>query len=99
MGDVIMDDPVVIMRMVERIIAVLIGGLAIYLGYRLFFHLPFEHDHEGQLVLPGIKIVLSRVGPGVFFAAFGTVVLFYSITTPITVNDSITAEVPGSLTV
>lgn len=48
---------VVILRMVERITAVLIGGLGIYFGYRLFFHLPFEHDHEGQLELPGVKIV------------------------------------------
>jgi len=81
-----MDDPVAILRMIERILAVLIGGLAIYLGYRLFFHLPFERSHEGQLELPGVKIVLSRVGPGVFCAAFGTVVLFYSLTTKIHID-------------
>ena len=74
-----MDDPVSILRMVERLTAVLIGGFSIWLGYRLFFHLPFDKDQEGQLVLPGVKIVLSRVGPGVFFAAFGTAVLFYSL--------------------
>jgi len=83
-----MDDTVIIMRMVERITVVLIGGLAIYFGYRLFFHLPFQHDNKGQLELPGVKIVLSRVGPGVFFAAFGTLVLFYSLTTPIKITQS-----------
>jgi hypothetical protein len=81
-----MDDPVAIMRMVERITAVLIGGLAIYLGYRLFFHLPFSRDHEGQLELPGVKVVLSRVGPGVFFAAFGSLVLLYSFTNPVIIT-------------
>jgi len=79
---------VIILRMAERIIAVLIGGLSIYLGYKLFFHLPFQHDNEGQLELPGVKIVLSRVGPGVFFATFGTIVLFYSLTSPIKVGEN-----------
>lgn len=83
-----MDDPVAMMRMLERIIAVLIGGLAIYLGYRLFFHLPFENNHEGQLELPGVKIVLSRVGPGVFFAAFGSLVLYYSFTEEVKIERS-----------
>ena len=92
-----MDDPVVILRMLERIIAVIISGLSIYFGYRLFFHLPFERGHEGQLELPGVKIVLSRVGPGVFFAAFGTVVLFYSLTTPINVKDMIINVGPEQL--
>lgn len=83
-----MDDPITTLRMLERIIAVLIGGLAIYLGYRLFFHLPFERSHEGELQLPGVKIVLSRVGPGVFFAAFGSLVLYYSLTEEVKVSRS-----------
>ena len=73
-----MDEAVMVLRMTERIIAVLIGGFSIYLGYRLFFHLPFERSHKGELELPGVKIVLSRVGPGVFFGVFGTLVLYYS---------------------
>ena len=87
-----MDEIVPILRMLERIIAVLIGGFSIYLGYRLFFHLPFERGHEGELELPGIKIVLSRVGPGVFFGVFGTVVLFYSFDNPVAVNGNDRAE-------
>lgn len=81
-----MDDPVSILRMLERIIVVVIGGIAIYLGYRLFFHLPFERSHKGELELPGVKIVLSRVGPGVFFAAFGSIVLYYSLTEEVRVT-------------
>ena len=87
-----MDDPVTILRMMERILAVLIGGMAIYLGYRLFFHLPFERGHKGELELPGVKIVLSRVGPGVFFAAFGSIVLFFSLTEQVSVTRSVQSQ-------
>ena len=52
----------------------------------MFFHLPFEKSHEGTLELPGIKIVLSRVGPGIFFGVFGTLVMFYSLTTPVQIG-------------
>lgn len=78
-----MDEPVEILRMFERIIAVMIGGFSIYLGYRLFFHLPYEKSHQGELELPGVKIVLSRVGPGIFFGVFGTLVMYYSLTNPV----------------
>ena len=82
-----MDEAVMVLRMTERIIAVLIGGFSIYLGYRLFFHLPFEKSHEGTLELPGVKIVLSRVGPGIFFGVFGTLVMYYSLTTPVEIDN------------
>ena len=80
-----MDDPVVL-RMLERIIGVLIAGMAIFLGYRLFFHLPFQNDGRGKIELPGVKVVLSRVGPGIFFAAFGSIILYYSLTSTVSVN-------------
>lgn len=64
------------LRALERIIAVLIGGFAIYLGYQLFLNLPTQTDSSGKIVLPGnISIYLSRVGPGAFFALFGTIVV------------------------
>ncbi len=89
-----MDDPVAILRMFERIIAVVIAGISIYLGYRLFFHLPFEHTNEGQIELPGVKVVLSRVGPGIFFAAFGSIILYFSLTTQITVDNKVYLNKP-----
>ena len=70
-----MDENIALVRMFERILVVLVGGLSIYLGYRLFFHLPMEKRSGGELTFPGMKVVLTRVGPGVFFAAFGSVVL------------------------
>lgn len=81
-----MDENIALVRMFERILVVLFGGLSIYLGYRLFFHLPMEKRSGGELTFPGMKIVLTRVGPGVFFAAFGSVVLLYSLTNPIRVK-------------
>jgi len=70
----------VIMRAIERILAVLIGGLSVYLGYNLFLHLPEQTDSAGKIILPGnISVYLSRVGPGVFFALFGVVVVALSL--------------------
>jgi hypothetical protein len=74
-----MDELIPALRMLERIIVVGFGGLSIFLGYKLFFHLPNNTDHKGQIELPGIKLVLSRVGPGIFFCAFGSIILFQSI--------------------
>jgi len=72
-------DPV-LFRPLERILAVLIGGISIYLGYRLFLHLPEKTDSQGRIVLPGnISVYLSRVGPGVFFALFGAAVVALSL--------------------
>jgi hypothetical protein len=57
-----------------------IGGISIYLGYRLFLKLPEKTDSQGKVVLPGnISIYLSRVGPGVFFALFGAAVIALSL--------------------
>jgi len=79
----------VIMRAIERILAVLIGGLSVYLGYNLFLHLPEQTDSAGKIVLPGnISVYLSRVGPGVFFALFGVVVVALSLYKGIIYSDS-----------
>jgi len=65
-----------VFRMVERLIDVMIGGGCVYLGYRLFVAMPEKSDSEGKIVLPGgVSIWLSRVGPGIFFALFGVVLV------------------------
>src|SRR5262245_31307175 len=78
-------DHIIVLRLAERMLSVLIGGMAIYLGYRLFLAIPNATDAEGRFKLPwNTSIVLSRIGPGVFFALFGSVIvgssLFRSIT-------------------
>ncbi len=63
-------------RMGERLLGVLIGGMSVFLGYRLFTKLPEKTDSSGKLILPGgTSIWLSRVGPGVFFALFGAAIV------------------------
>lgn len=68
-----------VMRMGERLIAVIIGGLSVYLGFRLFMALPDKVDASGKIIMPGgIDIKLSRVGPGIFFALFGVSIVISS---------------------
>ncbi len=72
-------------RAAERIVAIMAGALSIYLGYRLFIQVPsLAHESDGTLTLPGMEIVLTQVGPGVFFALFGAVVLWLSMRTQFT---------------
>ncbi|MGA2614192.1 MAG: hypothetical protein ABSG38_12185 [Spirochaetia bacterium] len=81
-------DSAVWLRAVERIIGVGIGGLCVYLGYKLFLHLPEVTDSKGKVVLPGgISIYLSRVGPGVFFALFGALLVAASFYFGLTTDD------------
>ncbi len=59
-----------------KVAARAIGGLCIYLGHRLFFHIPGQTDGEANLKLPGgIPIFITRVGAGVFLALFGACVV------------------------
>lgn len=68
------------LRFVERLLIVIIGGVSIYLGYRLFTKLPTQQDSSGELKLPGdFGLVFSRVGPGVFFSLFGAAILVVSL--------------------
>ncbi len=86
-----MEDPnltIMMMRMLERILAVSVGAIAIYLGYRLFVLLPTQTDSAGKIELPGYSVVLSKVGPGIFFAAFGSIVLYLSLANPISVGEN-----------
>lgn len=72
-------DPITL-RAVERILAVAIGGIAICLGFRLFLAVPTQRDGSGSVKLPwNISVGLARVGPGVFFALFGALVVGYSL--------------------
>jgi branched-subunit amino acid transport protein len=78
-------------RATERILLVLVGAMAVYLGYSLFRNIPNAtrgaHLGEGKIELPGgISIFMTRIGPGVFFALFGIAVIGYSVTKPVQFN-------------
>jgi len=76
-----------LLRFLERLTVVLIGGTAIYLGFRLFLEVPEQTDSAGKVVLPwDISIVMTRVGPGVFFSLFGTIVVSLSLVRPLEMN-------------
>lgn len=90
---------VTIARAAERLMLVLAGMLAIWLGYRLFAQMPAADKSEGQLKLPGgVSIHLSRTGPGLFFALFGAAIIGYSVTRPfeLTIPAEIAATRPGT---
>ena len=77
---------ILMIRMFERIIAVIVGSLAIYFGYKLFLLLPTQNDSNGKIELPGFSVVLAKVGPGIFFAAFGSILVYQCITNPIVIE-------------
>lgn len=75
----------ILARFVERVLAVAIGGLLVYFGYRLFLAIP-NQSAEGQAELSFAKdkrLLLTRIGPGTFFALFGTAVLITSYAFPV----------------
>lgn len=79
-------DPLVL-RFIERITAVLMGGLAIYLGYHLFLRVPEQKDSAGKVTLPwNISVVMSRIGPGVFFALFGVIAVGIALVRPLEIG-------------
>ena len=77
------------LRHLERLLIVCSGMLSIWLGYRLFLAMPAGARGDGEIKLPGgISIFLSRVGPGVFFALFGAVVVAYALQNAVKINSS-----------
>lgn len=88
-------DPIVL-RSIERILVVLFGGLSIYCGYRTFLLIPNSRDAEGRIELPGdISIFITRVGPGIFFALFGALVVGASFYFPVQIQSTIGASYSG----
>jgi len=74
----------------QRILSILIGGMLVYFGYRLFLSLPGKRGQNGgsgEFSLGrSSKLKLSKVGPGVFFAIFGAGLIAYSFANPMKVN-------------
>lgn len=78
-----------LMRALERLLAIGAGLLSIYLGFRLFLALPEVEPGAGRIKLPGgISIYLTRVGPGVFFSLFGSVIIALSFYFGVTASET-----------
>lgn len=85
-------DALLLMRMAERLLGLLAGGLCVVLGYRLFIMLPEKADSSGKVILPGgVSIWLSRVGPGIFFALFGAAIIGYSFSSTVRISEQTAA--------
>ena len=90
----------VLFRGGERLGIIAIAALCIWLGYKLFQSLPAERQASGTLTLPSAKLVMTKVGPGVFFALFGALVLWQGVRTQLTADPvAATAAPPATASV
>jgi hypothetical protein len=69
-------------RAAERLLIVAFAGLSLWMGWQLFLRLNVEPNQQAELSYKDFLIRLQRVGPGVFFALFGVVVLSVSVASP-----------------
>lgn len=82
-------------RGVERLLALGIGALAITLGFFLFVLVPTDTTGDGSIKWADAEVVLTHVGPGVFFALFGAGISIYSIRTQLKLTrGQVTTEAP-----
>ena len=84
----------------QRVLGILLGGLLIYFGYRLFLGSSRKGRREsgaGEFSLGGSKVSLTKVGPGVFFAIFGAGLIAFTFAHPMTVKVPVpaTTKPPG----
>jgi hypothetical protein len=70
-------------RVVERLLICTFGGISLVLGWNLF-RVGVVTQQTADLAAKGWRLNLKRVGPGVFFALFGTLVLSLSLRSPLT---------------
>jgi hypothetical protein len=72
-----------VMRMIERLIIVVGAIVAIYLGYRLFVIANLPSESGAKIKAKAIEITVTKIGPGIFFAAFGSYILWAAMKQPI----------------
>ncbi|TDI58218.1 MAG: hypothetical protein E2O93_03150 [Alphaproteobacteria bacterium] len=71
---------ILLLRGAERLLIVAVAGLCIWLGYRLFSIVPTDLQGKGEFKALSFSLAVSKVGPGVFFAAFGAFILYQAVT-------------------
>jgi hypothetical protein len=70
-------------RVVERLLVCVFAGLSLTYGWNLF-RVGVLTEQSAELTSKGWRVNLKRVGPGVFFALFGCIVLSISLKSPLT---------------
>jgi len=86
-------------RVVERLLICTFGGISLVLGWNLF-RVGVVNQQTAELSAKGWRVNLKRVGPGVFFALFGTTVLALSLRSPLSLPlqsaGNVRAGAPGT---
>jgi hypothetical protein len=83
-----------IIRAFERLLIVFFAGASIFLGWHLF-KIGAVSPQSGELSGKGFKFSLQKVGPGVFFSAFGAIVLSVALTNGLNIRESSKDEGSG----
>ncbi|MFT6735190.1 MAG: hypothetical protein ACJAS9_003393 [Polaribacter sp.] len=83
-------DPI-LFRGTERIIVVLGAIIFAYMGYKLFLFGVNQGRGKLEVKSEVFKVIFSGSGPGLFFMAFGGVILVFSLTFGGATNSSVTA--------
>jgi hypothetical protein len=69
-------------RVIERLLICAIAGVSLTYGWNLF-RVGVLNEQSAEFAAKGWRINLKRVGPGAFFALFGSVVLSISLRSPL----------------
>jgi hypothetical protein len=72
-------------RVLERLAVCIFAGISVVLGWHLF-RVQIVDRQQAEFRWKEIAIRLTRVGPGVFFALFGSAILIFCLRSPIKIN-------------
>lgn len=78
-------DPIMVViffRSLERLLIIAGAVLCILLGWSLF-KLPLNNEGEASIQYKNLQLALRRVGPGIFFSLFGSIILGLSFAYPV----------------
>ena len=84
----------VFFRGAERLFVVLSGALSIWMGWNLFKS-NIVQKGDGAVTVGNWKVELKQVGPGIFFAAFGDIILYVYWATPLKFPEKPLPNSPG----
>lgn len=90
-------EELILLRAAERLLAIIIGGLSIWFGFRLFLAIPDQpaNGHAEVSLAKNRRLLVSRIAPGTFFALFGTLAVIASFYFPTTLQSAEGARYSG----
>lgn len=86
-------DPL-LFRGLERLLIVVIAGLCLWIAHRIGGG---REVSSGTVKWDTFSVELKKVGPSIFFGAFGTAILIYTLASPFSITSTITREGDGSV--